>query len=182
MDLGLPHMEHGTRDRTGRQAIPPEHRNAKATHMIQSPPEATGARQDQSPPEATGARQNHIFLQLLDGSTIPYCTPRPEIRLIGLEICRLTNISVYHQLLTLEGRELHTGDIIPPNCRFSTTRRAPVTWPIPMPGCARQRAPNTLVEHDLRTNSTYIHAGWYELASPSSFISWAVQVGSGVQN
>ena len=83
--------------------------------MNQTPPETTGARQNQNPPEATGARQNEIFLQLLDGSTIPYCIPRPEIRLIGLEICRLTNISVYHQLLTLEGRELHTGDNISPN-------------------------------------------------------------------
>ena len=115
MDLGLPHMEHGTRDRTGRQAIPPEHRNAKATHMIQSPPEATGARQDQSPPEATGARQNHIFLQLQDGSisSIPYCTLLPEIR---QEIRRRTNIPVFNQRLTLADRELHTGDIIPPNC------------------------------------------------------------------
>jgi len=64
---------------------------------------------NQSPPETTGARQDQIFLQLLHGSTIPYRTPRPEIRLIGLEICRLTNISEYHQLLTLEGRELQTG-------------------------------------------------------------------------
>ena len=99
----LPHTEHGTRERTGREAIPAEHRNARAPHMNQSLAAATGARQDQ------------IFLQLLDGSTIPYCTLRPEIRLIGLEICRLTNMSVYHQLLTLEGRELHTGDNIPPN-------------------------------------------------------------------
>jgi len=64
---------------------------------------------NQSPPEATGARQDQIFLQLLDGSTILHCTPRPEIQLIGLEICRLTNISVYHQLFTLERREMQTG-------------------------------------------------------------------------
>jgi len=70
---------------------------------------------NQSLAAATGARQDQIFLQLLDGSTIPYYTLRPEIQLIGLEICRLTNISVYHQLPTLEGRELHTGDNIPPN-------------------------------------------------------------------
>ena len=83
--------------------------------MIQSPPEATGARQDQSPPEATGARQNHIFLQLQDGSisSIPYCTLLPEIR---QEIRRRTNIPVFNQRLTLADRELHTGDIIPLNC------------------------------------------------------------------
>ena len=99
----LPHTEHGTRERTGREAIPAEHRNARVPHMNQSLAAATGARQDQ------------IFLQLLDGSTIPYCTLRPEIRLIGLEICSLTNISVYPQLFTLEGRKLRTGDNIPPN-------------------------------------------------------------------
>ena len=83
--------------------------------MIQSPPEANGARQDQSPPEATGARHNHIFLQLQDGSisSIPHCTLLPEIR---QEIRRRTNIPVFNQRLTLADRELHTGDIIPLNC------------------------------------------------------------------
>ena len=89
--------------------------------MNQSPQEATGAGehqiflQDQSPPEATGARQNHIFLQLQDGSisSIPYCTLLAEIQ---QEIRRRTNIPVFNQRLTLADRELHTGDIIPPNC------------------------------------------------------------------
>ena len=70
---------------------------------------------NQSLTAATGAREDQIFLQLLDCSTIPYCKLRPEIQLIRMVICRLTNISVYHQLLTLEGRKLHTGDNIPPN-------------------------------------------------------------------
>jgi len=103
VDLQNPHTEHGTRERTGREAIPAEYRNTRTPHMNKSLAEVTGVRQDQ------------IFLQLLGGSTIPYCTPRPEIRFIGLEICRRTNISVYHQLLTLECHELHTGDNIPPN-------------------------------------------------------------------
>ena len=44
-----------------------------------------------------------------------YCTLRPEIELIREEICRRTNNSVFYQRLTLGGRELHTGDNIPPN-------------------------------------------------------------------
>jgi len=55
-------------------------------------------------------------VQLQDGSTIPYCTLRPEIGLIWQEICRRTNIAVFNQRLTLAGRELHPGDNIPPNC------------------------------------------------------------------
>jgi len=98
-----PHTEHGTRERKGREDFPAQHRNARAPHM------------NQSPPAATGAREVQIFLQLLDGSTIPYCTLRPEIWLIREEICRRTNISVFNQRLTLGGRELHTGDNIPPN-------------------------------------------------------------------
>jgi len=36
--------------------------------------------------------------------------------LIQQEICRRTSIAVFNQRLTLAGRELHRGDIIPPNC------------------------------------------------------------------
>ena len=50
-------------------------------------------------------------VQLQDGSTIPYCTLRPEIGLIREEICRRTNIAVFNQLLIL----VHTGDNILPN-------------------------------------------------------------------
>ena len=71
---------------------------------------------NQSPPEATGAGEHQTFLQLQDGSTIPYCTLRPEIGLIRQEICRRTNIAVFNQRLTLAGRELHTGDNILTNC------------------------------------------------------------------
>jgi len=71
---------------------------------------------NQSPQEATRAGDHQIFLQLQDGSTIPYCTLRPEIGLIRQEICRRTNIALFNQRLTLAGRELHTGDNIPPNC------------------------------------------------------------------
>jgi hypothetical protein len=71
---------------------------------------------NQSPPEATTAEMTEIFLQLPDGSTIPYRTLRPDIGLIRQEICRRTSISVFNQRLTLAGRELHRGDIIPPNC------------------------------------------------------------------
>jgi len=71
---------------------------------------------NQSPQEATTAEEHPIFLQLPDGSTIPYRTLMPDIGLIQQEICRRTSIAVFNQRLTLAGRELHRGDIIPPNC------------------------------------------------------------------
>ena len=43
----LPHTEHGTRERTGREAFPAEHRNARAPHMNQRLAAATAAREDQ---------------------------------------------------------------------------------------------------------------------------------------
>ena len=70
---------------------------------------------NQSPQEATRAGEHQIFLQLQDDgsiSTIPYCTLLLEIGLIRQEICRRTNIAVFNQRLTLAGRELHTGDNI----------------------------------------------------------------------
>ena len=82
----------------------PHRQQRNATHM------------NQSPQEPTTAGEHAIFLQLPDGSTIPYHTLRPEIWLILQEICCRTNIAVFNQRLTLAGRELHPGDIILPNC------------------------------------------------------------------
>jgi len=64
---------HGTRERKGREDFPAQHRYARAPHM------------NQSPPAATGTREVKIFLELLNGSTIPYCTLRPKIQLIREE-------------------------------------------------------------------------------------------------
>jgi len=70
-----PHLEtsaHGTRE-TGEKrerGLSSTTRNARAPHM------------NQSPLAATRAREVQIFLQLLDVSTIPYCTLRLEIGLI----------------------------------------------------------------------------------------------------
>jgi len=117
---------------------------------------------NQSPQEATRAREYQIFLQLQDGSTIPYCTLRPAIGLILQEIYRRTNIALFNQRLTLADRELHTGDNIPPNCTIILgfrSRGGTRSHGIPRPRCPGQRAPNTHSEHGLRTNSTYIHAG-----------------------
>jgi len=86
--------------------------------MNQSPhrQQRNGTHMNQSPQEATTAEEHPIFLQLPDGSTIPYRTLMPDIGLIQQEICRRTSIAVFNQRLTLAGRELHRGDIIPPNC------------------------------------------------------------------
>jgi len=68
---------------------------------------------NQSPQEATRAGEHQIFLQDGSISSILYCTLLPEI---WQEIRRRANIAVFNQRLTLADRELHTGDVIPPNC------------------------------------------------------------------